>query len=349
MSRLVEPNPYEDTETTEPDDGALDPALRPRNLDEYVGQERIKDNLRIYIRAALQRGDPLDHVLLAGPPGLGKTSMAFIIGEELGVEVRTASGPTLERGGDLAAILNNMQPREVLFIDEIHRLNRAVEEVLYPAMEDYQIDMVLGSGPGAQSVRLPLAPFTLVGATTRSGLLTAPLRARFGIQFTLEFYTAEELQGIIERTADRMEIRIEPGAAAELAGRSRGTPRIANRLLRRVRDYAEVEGSGTINLAITRVALERLEVDSHGLDGMDRRILRAVVEKFDGGPVGLSNLSAAIGEEQDTIEEVHEPFLIQQGFLQRTPRGRVITSRGLKHLGVDRPPPMGADEQEDLF
>ncbi len=349
MSRLVEPNPYEDTETTDPGDGALDPALRPRNLDEYVGQERIKDNLRIYIRAALQRGDPLDHVLLAGPPGLGKTSMAFIIGEELGVEVRTASGPTLERGGDLAAILNNMQPREVLFIDEIHRLNRAVEEVLYPAMEDFQIDMVLGSGPGAQSVRLPLAPFTLVGATTRSGLLTAPLRARFGIQFTLDFYTAEELQGIIERTADRLEIRIEPAAASELAGRSRGTPRIANRLLRRVRDFAEVEGSGTINLAITRLALERLEVDSHGLDGMDLRLLRAVVEKFDGGPVGLSNLSAAIGEEQDTIEEVYEPFLIQQGFLQRTPRGRVITSRGLKHLGVDRPAPLGADEQVDLF
>jgi len=346
---LVEPNPYEDTETTDPGDGALDPALRPRNLDEYVGQERIKDNLRIYIRAALQRGDPLDHVLLAGPPGLGKTSMAFIIGEELGVEVRTASGPTLERGGDLAAILNNMQPREVLFIDEIHRLNRAVEEVLYPAMEDFQIDMVLGSGPGAQSVRLPLAPFTLVGATTRSGLLTAPLRARFGIQFTLDFYTAEELQGIIERTADRLEIRIEPAAASELAGRSRGTPRIANRLLRRVRDFAEVEGSGTINLAITRLALERLEVDSHGLDGMDLRLLRAVVEKFDGGPVGLSNLSAAIGEEQDTIEEVYEPFLIQQGFLQRTPRGRVITSRGLKHLGVDRPAPLGADEQVDLF
>ncbi len=341
MSRVLDPGTDEEQEP-------LDPALRPRNLDEYVGQERIKENLRIYIRAALQRGEALDHILLAGPPGLGKTSLAYIVAEELGVELRTASGPTLERGGDLAAILNNMQAREVLFIDEIHRLNRAVEEVLYPAMEDYQIDMVLGTGPGAQSVRLPLPPFTLVGATTRAGLLTSPLRARFGIQCTLDFYNAEELQIIIDRSADRLKISIETAASRELARRSRGTPRIANRLLRRVRDYAEVEGNGNIDLAITRSALERLEVDDQGLDGMDLRILKAVVEKFDGGPVGLSNLSAAIGEEQDTIEEVYEPFLIQQGFLQRTPRGRVITSHGLKHLGVDRPPPVSAD-QEALF
>ena len=341
MSRVLDP-------VTEEEQESLDPALRPRNLDEYVGQERIKENLRIYIRAALQRGEALDHILLAGPPGLGKTSLAYIVAEELGVELRTASGPTLERGGDLAAILNNMQAREVLFIDEIHRLNRAVEEVLYPAMEDYQIDMVLGTGPGAQSVRLPLPPFTLVGATTRAGLLTSPLRARFGIQCALDFYNPEELQVIIDRSAGRLQISIDPAAAAELARRSRGTPRIANRLLRRVRDYAEVEGTGNIDLPITRSALERLEVDEQGLDGMDLRILRSVVEKFDGGPVGLSNLSAAIGEEQDTIEEVYEPFLIQQGFLQRTPRGRVITSRGLKHLGVDRPPPAGAD-QADLF
>ena len=341
MSRVLDPGTDEEQEP-------LDPALRPRNLDEYVGQERIKENLRIYIRAALQRGEALDHILLAGPPGLGKTSLAYIVAEELGVELRTASGPTLERGGDLAAILNNMQAREVLFIDEIHRLNRAVEEVLYPAMEDYQIDMVLGTGPGAQSVRLPLPPFTLVGATTRAGLLTSPLRARFGIQCTLDFYNAEELQIIIDRSADRLKISIETAASRELARRSRGTPRIANRLLRRVRDYAEVEGNGNIDLAITRSALERLEVDDQGLDGMDLRILKAVVEKFDGGPVGLSNLSAAIGEEQDTIEEVYEPFLIQQGFLQRTPRGRVITSHGLKHLGVDHPPPVSAD-QEALF
>jgi len=341
MSRVLDP-------VTEEEQESFDPALRPRNLDEYVGQERIKENLRIYIRAALQRGEALDHILLAGPPGLGKTSLAYIVAEELGVELRTASGPTLERGGDLAAILNNMQAREVLFIDEIHRLNRAVEEVLYPAMEDYQIDMVLGTGPGAQSVRLPLPPFTLVGATTRAGLLTSPLRARFGIQCALDFYNPDELQVIIDRSAGRLKISIDPAAAAELARRSRGTPRIANRLLRRVRDYAEVEGTGNIDLAITRSALKRLEVDEQGLDGMDLRILRSVVEKFDGGPVGLSNLSAAIGEEQDTIEEVYEPFLIQQGFLQRTPRGRVITSRGLKHLGVDRPPPAGAD-QEDLF
>ena len=324
MSRIVDPAQPE----------APDPALRPRNLEEYVGQERIKDNLKVYIRAALQRGEALDHVLLAGPPGLGKTSLAYILAEELGVEVHTASGPTLERGGDLAALLNNLQEREVLFIDEIHRLHRAVEEVLYPAMEDYEIDVLLGSGPGAQSVKLPLRPFTLGGATTRSGLLTSPLRARFGIQATFDFYTPEELLIIIQRSAGRLGVPISDEGATELACRSRGTPRIANRLLKRVRDFAQVEGDGTIDLDITRIALGRLAVDAEGLDSMDRRILEAIAVKFEGGPVGLTNLAAAIGEESGTIEEVYEPYLIQQGLLQRTARGRIITARGLRHLGV---------------
>ncbi|MCP4809362.1 MAG: Holliday junction branch migration DNA helicase RuvB [Proteobacteria bacterium] len=338
------------TEATGPDD----PALRPRNLDEYIGQERIKRNIQVYIRAALNRGESLDHVLLAGPPGLGKTSLAYILGEELGVEVRTASGPTIERQGDLAAILNNMGDREILFIDEIHRLNRAVEEVLYPAMEDYELDVVLGSGPAAQSVKLPLQRFTLVGATTRSGLLTSPLRARFGIQCTMDFYTPGELQRIIERSCRELSMRITEDGARELAGRCRGTPRVANRLLKRVRDFAEVEGSGVIDLPITRLALERLEVDQCGLDGMDIRILEAIAHKFDGGPVGISNLAAAIGEESDTIESVYEPFLIQQGFVQRTSRGRILTRRGCDHIGVapseDAATGMATEtEQETLF
>ncbi|MCB9760857.1 MAG: Holliday junction branch migration DNA helicase RuvB [Alphaproteobacteria bacterium] len=326
----------------------VDPALRPRNLDEYIGQERIKDNLRVYIRAALQRGEALDHVLLSGPPGLGKTSLAYILGEELGVEVRTASGPTIERGGDLAAILNNMEDREILFIDEIHRLNRAVEEVLYPAMEDFEIDVVLGTGPGAQSVKLPLRRFTLVGATTRSGLLTAPLRARFGIQATMDFYSPAELREIITRSAGRLGVEIKPEGALELARRSRGTPRIANRLLKRIRDFAQVESDGTIGLDITRKALTRLQVDEQGLDKMDTRLLRTIAEKFDGGPVGLSNLAAAVGEETDTIEEVYEPYLIRHGFVQRTSRGRIITRRGLAHLGLAFAPPT-VTEQEELF
>ena len=341
MNRVVDPHEEELPQEV------VDPALRPKNLDEYVGQERVKENLRVYIRAALARGEAMDHVLLAGPPGLGKTSMAFIVAEELGVPMRTASGPTMERSGDLAAILNSLQPREVLFIDEIHRLHRAVEEILYPAMEDFQIDVVLGTGPGAQSVKLPVPPFTLVGATTRMGLLTAPLRARFGIQCTLEFYEVDELDLILQRSAQRLGISVTKQGSKELAKRSRGTPRIANRLLKRVRDFAEVEGDGTIDEEIAKGSLARLEVDSEGLDGMDRRILDAIANKFDGGPVGLSNLGAAIGEEPHTIEEVYEPFLIMRGLIQRTPRGRILTNSGYAHMEL--PAPSVSRHQKELF
>lgn len=310
-----------------------DPALRPRNLDEYVGQKAVIQNLRVYIKAAVARGEAMDHVLLAGPPGLGKTSLAHIIAEELGVEIRPTSGPVIERGGDLAAILNSLQPREVLFIDEIHRLNRAVEEVLYSAVEDFRIDVMLGQGPGAQSVSMPLPRFTLIGATTRAGLLSRPLRDRFQIQFSMDFYTPSELTVIIQRSAVRMGVALNADAARELARRARGTPRVANRLLRRARDFAEVEGNGTINLDIARLALSRLGIDEEGLDVMDRRVLETIALKFDGGPVGIDNLSTAIGEERDTIEDVYEPYLIMRGFLQRTRQGRVITQHGLLHLG----------------
>ena len=317
-----------------PSPGAADPALRPRRLDEYVGQERVRENLRVYVKAALGRGEALDHTLLTGPPGLGKTSMAYILAEELGVDVRTASGPTVERKGDLAAILTALQPREVLFVDEIHRLPKGIEELLYPAMEDYEIDVILGHGPGAASIKLPLPRFTLIGATTRSGMLTAPLRARFGIHCTFDFYTPAELEQILERSADRLGLRLTSDGRRELASRSRGTPRIANRLLRRVRDYAEVEGTGELDLVITQRALERLDIDQEGLDGMDRKILHTVAVKFSGGPVGLDTIAHAIGEDPDTVEDTHEPYLLQQGFLHRTPRGRMITPRGRAHLGL---------------
>ena len=323
MDRVIDPS----TAQTE------DPALRPRNLDEYIGQRAVIDNLRVYIRAAKARGEAMDHVLLAGPPGLGKTSLAHIIAEELGVDIRPTSGPVIERGGDLAAILNSLQPREVLFIDEIHRLNRAVEEVLYPAVEDFRIDVMLGQGPGAQSVSLPLPPFTLIGATTRAGLLTRPLRDRFQIQFAMEFYLPDELQEIIRRSATRLHVPIDASAAFEIAKRARGTPRVANRLLRRARDFADVEGNGTITLSIAQIALDRLGIDEMGLDTMDRRILTTIAEKFDCGPVGIDNLSTAIGEEAGTIEDVYEPFLVMKGLVQRTRQGRILTSLGKAHLG----------------
>ncbi len=313
-------------------------SLRPRRLADYVGQDKVKDNLRIAIAAAQQRGEPLDHVLLYGPPGLGKTTLANIIASEMGVSIRTTSGPAIERPGDLAAILTNLQPDDVLFIDEVHRLARAVEEILYPAMEDYALDLVLGKGPGARSVRLALPHFTLIGATTRFAMMSPPLRDRFGAVYRLDFYETDAIAQIVGRSAQILEVALDEGGTAEIAQRSRGTPRVANRLLRRVRDYAQVMADGDISSEVASEALARLEIDGLGLDEVDHKVLRTVVEKFNGGPVGLDTIAAAISEEADTIMDVYEPYLLQLGFLQRTPRGRVVTRAAYEHLGV---PPHG--------
>jgi Holliday junction DNA helicase RuvB len=317
----------------------LERALRPRALSEYIGQEKIRHQLGIFIEATKKRGEALDHVLLFGPPGLGKTTLSHIIAHELGVNLRQTSGPVLERPGDLAALLTNLEPRDVLFIDEIHRLSPVVEEILYPALEDFQLDIMIGEGPAARSVKLDLPPFTLVGATTRAGMLTNPLRDRFGIVARLEFYTPEELTRIVVRSASLLGVEVDSGGAVEIARRSRGTPRIANRLLRRVRDFAEVKADGAVTRAVADAALEMLDVDALGLDVMDRKLLQTVLSKFDGGPVGVDNLAAAIGEERDTIEDVLEPYLIQQGFLQRTARGRIATSLSYRHFGLTPPNP----------
>ena len=326
-----------------PNEEAIERALRPKGLAEYVGQVKAREQLEIFIGAAKKRGEAMDHVLLFGPPGLGKTTLSHIIANELGVNLRSTSGPVLEKPKDLAAILTNLERNDVLFIDEIHRLSPVVEEILYPALEDYQIDIMIGEGPAARSIKLDLQPFTLVGATTRAGMLTNPLRDRFGIVTRLEFYTPEELTRIVTRSAGLLNVPTDAAGAFEIARRSRGTPRVANRLLRRVRDYAEMKGDGRIGKALADQALAMLDVDAQGLDVMDRKLLEAVIHRFDGGPVGLDNVAAAIGEERDTIEDVIEPYLIQQGYLQRTPRGRIATLAAYRHLGVTPPRPAGPD------
>lgn len=325
-----------DPKPKEKEDG-FESSLRPRGFEEFIGQEKLKDNLRVFIQAASQRGEPLDHVLFYGPPGLGKTTLAHIIAHELGVGIKSTSGPVLERQGDLAAILTNLSERDILFIDEIHRLPRVVEEVLYPAMEDYQLDIVIGQGPNARTLKLSLPKFTLVGATTRTGLITSPLRARFGVVSRLGFYSPDELRLVVERSASILGTRMREDAAREIAGRSRGTPRIANRLLRRVRDFAEVKGDGGIDLRTAKDSMDALDVDGMGLDEMDRKLLLTLIEKFGGGPVGVETLSASLNEERDTIEDVIEPYLLQLGMLERTPRGRCATRLAYEHLGVKAP------------